>query len=255
MQRWNPDTYAQFAQERSRPFFDLLQRIRADQPRRVVDLGCGPGDLTVTLADRWPDAIIEGVDSSPDMIERADRCKRDTVSFTLGDLRQWSPPTQVDVIISNATLQWVPQHRALLPQLLDSVVRGGWLAFQVPGNFNEPSHRLLRSLARDDRFAAATADVDEPQAYDAATYLADLASLGCQVEAWETTYLHVLAGPDPVFRWVSGTGARPILQALTEPLRTEFVAAYQAQLDRAYPPQDFGTVLPFRRIFVVAQKQ
>lgn len=255
MPGWNPDTYAQFATERSRPFFDLVQRIRADQPRRVIDLGCGPGDLTATLADRWPGAVIEGVDSSSDMIERARRHRRDGVSFALGDLRQWSPPAPVDVLISNATLQWVPGHRTLLPRLLDSVVRGGWLALQVPGNFDEPSHRLLRALAREDRFAAATAHVEEPQAHDAITYLGDLEGLGCQVEAWETTYLHVLAGPDPVFRWISGTGARPIFEALTEPLRSEFVAAYQTQVDRAYPPHDFGTVLPFRRIFVVAQKQ
>jgi trans-aconitate 2-methyltransferase len=255
MPTWDPATYLQFDDERSRPFVDLLARVPATAPNRVVDLGCGPGSQTASLADRWPAAWITGLDSSPAMIERAASYARDRVTFTCGDLREWQPDEPVDVLVSNATLQWVPGHRSLLPRLVQTLTPSGWLAFQVPGNFEEPSHTLLRSLAKDSRFAAATAGVEAPAAFDAAAYLADLTRLGCRVDAWETTYLHVLTGPDPVFRWISGTGARPILQALSDDVRPVFEREYRALLREAYPPHDYRTLLPFRRVFVVAQRQ
>ena len=254
MAEWNPRTYLEFADERSRPFFDLVSRIGAEDPRRVLDLGCGPGQLTATLGDRWPGARVLGVDSSEAMIERAAEQSRDRVTFTVADLRSWRPDDPVDVVVSNAALQWVPGHRALLPDWLDRLAPGGWFAFQVPGNFAEPSHTLLHHLAEDPRFAPHTREVEAPAAADAATYLEDLAAQGCRVDAWETTYLHVLTGPDPVLRWISATGARPILQALPDELRAAFVAEYGALLREAYPQQPFGTVLPFRRILVVARR-
>jgi trans-aconitate 2-methyltransferase len=252
--QWSPDTYLQFADERSRPFVDLTVRIAAEAPATVVDLGCGPGQLTASLSRRWPDARIEGIDSSAEMIDAAQEHASKRVRFRLADLSQWRPDVSVDVIVANASLQWVPGHRELLPGLVDCLAPGGWLAFQVPGNFGEPSHVLLRQLASDPRFADHTRGVAYPQAFDAATYLGDLGSLGCRVDAWETTYLHVLTGPDPVFRWISGTGARPVLQALPDDLREEFVADYKALLRDAYPEQTYGSVLPFRRVFVVAEK-
>jgi trans-aconitate 2-methyltransferase len=251
---WDPATYLQFADERGRPFFDLLSQVRADEPGRVVDLGCGPGQLTATLADRWPSANVLGMDSSPQMIERAARYAGGRVNFAVGDLRDWHPTEPVDVIVSNATLQWVPDHRSLLPRLVRSLASAGWLAFQVPGNFGEPSHVLLHQLAEDARFAEFAGDRERPAAFDPSTYVADLHRLGCSVNAWETTYLHVLTGPDPVFRWISGTGARPILQALPEEAREVFVAEYKAALNRAYPAAAYGTLLPFRRVFVVARR-
>ena len=171
------------------------------------------------------------------MIERAQAYAHSHLRFAVQDLRDWRPAAPVDVIVSNATLQWVPEHRALLPGLVDALAPGGWLAFQVPGNFDEPSHRLLDELADDPRFADFTAARERPDAYDAATYLADLTGLGCTVNAWETTYLHVLTGPDPVFRWISGTGARPVLQALPDDRREEFVREYKSRLAAAYPEQ------------------
>jgi trans-aconitate 2-methyltransferase len=250
---WDPTKYLEFADERSRPFVDLLNRVDVAEPTVVVDLGCGPGQLTASLADRWPSAQIIGLDSSPEMIKRAARFTGPRMRFQLQDLRKWQPETSVDVIISNAAFQWVPGHRDLLPHLVSSLAPDGWLAFQVPGNFDEPSHRLLRQLAADPRYAPMLTEVDWPIAADAASYLDDLALLGCSVDAWETTYLHVLSGPDPVFRWISGTGARPVLQTLPDDHRAQFVAEYQELLNEAYPPRPYGTVLPFRRVFVVAR--
>jgi trans-aconitate 2-methyltransferase len=251
---WDPVTYLEFADERSRPFVDLLSRVPAAAPTVVVDLGCGPGRLTASLADRWPHAQIVGVDSSPEMIMQAAQFAGPRLRFQLQDLRDWRPHTGVDVIISNAALQWVPGHRDLLPSLVSSLKPNGWLAFQVPGNFDEPSHQLLRQLSADPRYAPLLNEVAWPVVADAASYLDDLAGLGCSVDVWETTYLHVLSGPDPVFRWISGTGARPVLQALSEGQRERFVAEYQELLNKAYPTRPYGTVLPFRRIFVVARR-
>jgi trans-aconitate 2-methyltransferase len=251
---WDPAIYLEFSNERARPYGDLLVHVLTDSPEQVVDLGCGPGQLTASLADRWPEASVLGLDASPEMIERAQVYAHSHLRFVVEDLRDWRPDAPVDVIVSNATLQWVPEHRRLLPTLVERLAPGGWLAFQVPGNFDEPSHRLLDELADDPRFATYTSGRERPNACDAATYLADLTALGCVVNAWETTYLHVLTGADPVFRWISGTGARPVLHALPDDLREEFVGEYKSRLAEAYPQQEFGTVLPFRRVFVVAHR-
>lgn len=252
---WDPDRYLTYADERGRPFVELLARVSAERPAEVVDLGCGPGNLTTLLADRWPDAHVVGLDSSPEMIDKA-RQASDRVTFEVADLRGWRPEREVDVLVSNATLQWVPGHLDLLPVLVGAVTKGGWFAFQVPGNFDEPSHTIRRDLAAEPEYAAHTADVAVPASHDPAVYLDVLSGLGCEVDAWETTYLHVLRGDDPVFTWVSGTGARPTLQALPDTLRPRFEAEFKRRLTEAYPVRDDGTVvLPFRRIFVVARKQ
>ena len=254
MPSWDAQVYAAFSDERSRPFHDLLARVTPRAPRTVVDLGCGPGPLTAGLADRWPDAQVTGVDSSPAMIEAAGPYAGPRVSFVLGDLADWRPEQPVDVVVSNAALQWVPDHRRLLPGLVDALAPRGWLAFQVPGNHDAPSHRALRALAAEAPFAPHTAEVTRTVVAEPADYLADLARLGCAVEAWETTYLHVLHGADPVLRWLQGTGARPYLDALPEDLRASFTHALGERLAAAYPAQPWGTVLPFRRLFVVAQR-
>lgn len=251
---WDPDRYLVYADERGRPFVDLLARVPLTSPRSVVDLGCGPGTLTALLADRWPRADVLGIDSSPAMVERARSGAATTVRFELGDLRAWRPAEPVDVLVSNATLQWVPGHLDLLPALAGHVAPGGWLALQVPGNHHEPSHLLLHELAADPRFARHTEGVARPHSHDPLVYADALRDLGLVVDAWETTYLHLLGGEDPVFTWISGTGARPVLQALPEDLRTVFVAEYKALLREAYPPGPHGTTLPFRRVFAVAHR-
>ena len=249
MVRWDPDRYLVYADERGRPFVDLLARVAADVPHSVVDLGCGPGTLIALLAERWPDADVLGIDSSPEMVERAVsggvEGRLEGVRFEVGDLRDWSPVEPVDVLVANATYQWVPGHLDLLPRLVEHV---------VPGNHGEPSHELLHDLAADPRFAAHTEGVSRPHAHDPTTYGEALRDLGLHVDAWETTYLHLLAGEDPVFTWISGTGARPTLQALPDDLRAVFVGEYKALLREAYPPGPHGTTLPFRRVFVVGQR-
>lgn len=254
---WDPERYLAFAGERGRPFVDLVARIDAADPRVVVDLGCGPGNLTSLLADRWPGAAITGVDSSADMVRATSDTKAaERVSFRHADLRDWlraAAPGSVDVLVSNATLQWLPEHLDLMPALVRAVAPGGWLAFQVPGNHDEPSHTIRAALAAEAPYAEHTAGAATVSAHGAATYLRALQALGCEVDAWETTYLHVLHGPDPVFAWVAGTGARPTLQALPDDLRAGFEAELKARLRTAYPDEGYGVVLPFRRVFVVAR--
>jgi len=250
---WDAETYLTFADERSRPFFDLASRVGATSPAYVVDLGCGPGNLTATLRHRWPHARVHGVDSSPEMVQKAQALADERLTFEVADLREFRPSEKVDVLVSNATLQWVPRHLDLLADFAGVLAPGGWLAFQVPGNFDSPSHRLLHELTADPRFAPYCEGVSRPASHDPEVYLARLAELGMRADVWETTYLQVLQGPDPVLRWMQGTGARPVLQALPDDLRAAFEREYAAALREAYPVRDFGTVLPFRRVFAVGR--
>jgi trans-aconitate 2-methyltransferase len=250
---WDPERYLTYADDRSRPFADLLSWVAASEVDRVVDLGSGPGNLTRLLKQRWPGADVLGLDTSPEMIEHAKEHASAGLTFEQADLRTWQADPPVDVLVANATLQWVPGHLDLLPRLVGHVVPGGWLAFQVPGNFDQPSHTLLADLCRDERFQAYVDGVPHLDAHEARVYLDALLALGCRVDAWETTYLHLLQGEDPVFSWVSGTGARPVLQALPEGVRERFEDEYRRRLREAYPTGRSGTVLPFRRVFVVAR--
>jgi trans-aconitate 2-methyltransferase len=254
---WDPDQYLRYATERSRPFFDLVSRVQTENPGLVADLGCGPGNLTVTLAQRWPGAEILGVDSSPEMITAAQAGPgtQPRVSFELGDISDWQPRRPADVIVSNAALQWVPDHADVIARWPGMLSPGGWLAFQLPGNFDQPTHSILLDLARSVRWRPELGGLRlNRQAQDPREYLDLLAGSGCTVDAWETTYLHVLSGPDPVVEWYRGSGLRPVLSALTDEQVEEFLAEYAVRIRAAYPAAAYGTVLPFRRVFVVAQR-
>jgi trans-aconitate 2-methyltransferase len=260
---WDPGRYRQFGAERSRPFYELVGRIGASDPAFVADLGCGPGELTADLCERWPDAEVLGVDSSAEMIAAAREVLaglpeegRGRLRFEQADAANWEPDRPVDVMVSNAMLQWLPEHEKLLPRLVSQLAPGGWLAFAVPGNFDEPTHGLLRQLAATPRWRAQLAGVAfNRQAADPAEYLDLLAREGCSVDAWETTYLHVLEGKDPVLRWYLGTGLRPVMAALDQDEAPEFMATYGALLREHYPGRPYGTVLPFRRVFAVAHRE
>jgi trans-aconitate 2-methyltransferase len=254
--QWDPGQYARFADERSRPFFDLVGRVPAESPRRVVDIGCGPGTLTATLAERWPGAVVDGLDSSPEMIERARPLATDRLGFRVGDAAHWAMPTDTDVIVSNAALQWVPGHLELLRSWAEALPSGGWVAVQVPGNFASPSHVLMRELAESAAWSDRLAGVlhHHDSVASPAQYASLLADAGLSVDVWETTYLHVLPGDDPVLEWVRGTGLRPVLAALPADGAAEFERTYAARLRAAYPATRHGTVFPFRRIFAVAHR-
>jgi trans-aconitate 2-methyltransferase len=251
--QWDPEQYGKFASQRDRPFLDLVARVGARAPRRVVDLGCGPGTLTGLLAHRWPDASVEGIDSSPEMIAAA---SASGVTFRVGDIASWRPGTDTDVVMSNAAFQWVPTHRSLLRDWARALPSGAWLAWQVPGNFDSPSHTLMRSLAESPRWKNRLGEVlrHEDPVDSPSGYAALLLDLGWDSDAWETTYVHVLPGTDPVLEWVRGTGLRPILAVLSEAERVEFEASFAALLRDAYPPAGTGTLFPFRRIFCVGHK-
>lgn len=262
MPSWDPEQYLRFAEARARPFADLTARITATEPVHVLDLGCGPGNLTRSLARRWPGARVTGVDSSTAMIERArsagsaDPGVDERVEFVVADLRDVGVPADVDVLVTNATLQWVPGHLDLLPGWLGALAPGGWLALQVPGNGDAVEHRAIEDLAGEPRFAAAAAAaLERPRGAEPAQYLQALSRSGVEVDVWETTYLHVLLGADPVLEWLRGTGARPVLDALTAEgpaLAEDFVAQLRHRLRRTHPAGPHGTVFPFRRVFAVA---
>jgi trans-aconitate 2-methyltransferase len=257
--KWDPAKYVQFGDYRDRPYFDLTARVHADAPRHVVDLGCGPGNLTATLAERWPEAEVLGLDSSPEMLARAEHHAAGTanLSFSLADIAAWSPSPQTDVVVSNAALQWVPGHRELLPRWLDALRPGAWFALQVPGNFNSPSHTLMRALAESEAWADRLAGVlrHDDVVGEGAEYLQIMLDAGCDADVWETTYFQLLTGADPVLEWVRGTALRPVLAALPEEDAREFEAEYSARLAAAYPAGPHGTVFPFRRTFAVARKR
>ena len=251
--RWDPQQYGRYADERGRPFLDLVGRIGAPTPKRVVDLGCGTGELTALLARQWPSATVEGIDSSPDMVAAA--TPGDRLSFRVGDVVDWDP-SGVDVIVSNAALQWVPTHRSLLSAWAAALPAGGWLAFQVPGNFDSPSHALMRALAESPRWAPTLRDVlrHDDAVGPPEEYAGLLLAAGLRVDVWETTYLHVLSGADPVLAWLRGTGLRPIMQTLPPESYARFEEAFATQLRQAYPATPHGTLFPFRRIFAVGTR-
>ncbi len=257
---WDPQQYLRYEHERERPFAELLARITHPQPRQIVDLGCGPGTTTAMLAQRWPAAHIVGIDNSAEMIAHAQaQAVPDRLEFRQADLRDWQPEGPVDLLLSTATLQWVPGHESLFPFFAKSLAPGGVFAFQVPANFGEPSHTLLYELARSDRWGARLGQLVRPTpVLEPAGYLGALLALGLHADVWETTYFHILHGPDAVLEWVRGTALRPFLTALDAPDVPEsdiadFVDAYAAVLRAAYPRDAEGrSVFPFRRIFAVA---
>lgn len=262
---WDPAQYELFAAERARPFHDLVAQIPTGSPEHVVDLGCGPGTVTASLAARWPGAHVYGLDSSADMIMVAERLTRPgRLEFGLGDIARWHPdPGTVDVIVSNAALQWVPDHLALLRTCAAALRPGGALAVQVPASGSLAAMNAIRATASSpewaDRLAAAAGSVGPRSASPVRPldeYLDTLAGAGLTVNAWETTYLHVLPGDDPVLEWFAGTGLRPYLDALAaDPdALARFRAEVAERLRIEYPRREYGTVLPFRRLFVVATR-
>lgn len=250
---WDPQQYLAFAAPRLQPAIDLLARIPVEAPRTVVDLGCGPGNVTPLLQDRWPDADITGLDNSDEMLARAREAVPE-VQFEKVDVSQWHPSQQYDVIFSNAALQWVEGHETLFPQIAAHVTPGGVLAIQMPRNFEAPSHSLMLDVVREGPWR----ELLEPVWVAVPTqlpafYYSLLDPLCRDLQIWETEYIQVLEGENPVAEYTKGTWLSRFLNPLDEPWRSEFETLYRARVAAAYPPQSNGkTLFPFRRQFILA---
>lgn len=251
---WDPKTYLKFGDQRTRPAAELLARIDVEAPRRVADLGCGPGNSTALLAARWPGAALAGVDSSPEMLADARQSGVDA-NWILADVADWTPDKPQDVVFSNATLQWIADHKRLVPRLMACVAPGGALAVQVPVNFAEPCHTLIRAVAKGKAWEAKFETVRVwHHVLAPSEYFDVLEPHARAIDIWQTTYCQVLGGEDAVFEWMSGTGLRPFAAALEGAEREEFLNDYRAALRKAYPRRQSGvTLYPFQRLFIVAR--
>lgn len=254
---WSAAAYLRFEDERTRPAVDLLARVSLDAPKRVVDLGCGPGNSTELLVGRFPDAEILGLDSSPDMLAAARR-RLPEVAFQEADVSTWSPARAPDLIFANAVLQWLPGHEALFPRLMRMLAPGGVLAVQMPDNLEEPSHAAMREVARDGRWAGrlAGAAASRTKILAGEAYFDLLAPLASSVDVWRTTYLHPLDGAEAIAGWCRSTGLRPFLDPLDEDERQAFLALYTKRLATFYPERATGkTLLRFPRLFMAAARR
>jgi trans-aconitate 2-methyltransferase len=259
MPQWDPGQYLRFVEERTRPCRELVARIGIAAPRRIIDLGCGPGNSTDVLAERWPDAELTGFDSSMEMVAAA-RNTQPSRRWLVGDIAEWSSGSEppYDIVFSNAALQWVPNHAEVFPRLLGKVSPGGVLAIQVPCNFDSPAQRIARELAASSTWRAhfPAEGVRQWQIHDAAFYYDLLAQQSSRIDLWETVYLQVMPDVNAIVEWYKGTGLRPFLESLLrEETRVQFLHEYHDALRRAYPVRADGQVLfAFRRLFLIASR-
>ncbi len=260
MTTWNPQQYQRFQKERAQPFFDLVSHLPDGEVTTVADLGCGPGALTATLTERWPRATVWGIDSSPQMLAKArTRPVQPRLYFVEADIAEWSPPQQLDRIISNAALHWMPEHQTVLQRLVGLLTPHGVLAVQMPNNHTEAAYRILRESLRQEPWGVLLAGAEEHVAIQSPHwYVSTLHSLGCSARVWETIYYHLLSGENAVLEWMKGTALRPTLERLGQRLGREgqaaFLAMYGQKIAQAYPAGPNGTLFPFRRLFFIAQR-
>ena len=255
MKTWDPDQYLAYADERALPFHHLVAAVAHLKPQRVLDVGCGPGALTVTLLEQWPEARIHGIDSSAEMVKHAQRrAISERLDFELADVVVWTSDQPYDLVLSNACLQWIPDHRHLLDQLAKFMTERATLAFQVPANHDHPSHTILAELCASEGWRSALAGAYRVHVQAPEWYTDELHGRGFDITAWQTTYIHRLEGDDPVLEWVKGTTLRPVLDRLGEAQTEAFLDEYGAQLRAAYPEKNGVTVFPFTRTFVAGVK-
>ncbi|EPJ90310.1 MAG: trans-aconitate 2-methyltransferase [Pseudomonas sp.] len=252
---WSAKQYSIFEQQRTRPVIDLVAAIPTQNVQTAVDLGCGPGNSTQVLAERYPQARVTGLDSSENMLIDA-RQRLPALSFELADIATWNPAQPLDVILANASLQWVAEHAALYPRLVSKLTPGGSLAVQTPDNLQEPAHRLAREVAADGPWASKIAAVKHPDRHEASFYYALLKGHCRSVDVWRTTYFHPLEGGHAaVVEWFKGSALRPYLEPLDKTQKQAFLERYLVAISEAYPALEDGTVLlPFPRLFVVATR-
>lgn len=251
---WSAKQYSKFEKERNRPIFDLLSQISTQQVKKAADIGCGPGNSTELLFSRYPDSKVVGMDSAEDMIDAA-RKRLPEIQFEVSDIVTWADEGPYDIILANASLQWVPDHADLFPALLQKIAAGGTLAVQMPDNFDEPAHRLMRSTAAEGPWAEKLSSASKRMIREGADwYYALLRDKVTKLDIWRTTYYHPLAGGSAaIVEWFKGTGLRPFLDPLEEDEKTAYLDKYTAEIAKAYPEYPDGTVLlPFPRLFIIA---
>jgi trans-aconitate 2-methyltransferase len=252
---WDPRQYAKFSSERARPFLDLLAQVRLSAVRNAADLGCGPGEMTRLLAERWPEAQIVGVDNSEEMLAKAAaHAIPGRLRFERGDLESWRATEPLDLLISNAALHWAKDHERLLASWSSMLAPGGVLAVQMPYRFRTRSQRAIDAVVREPRWSERLAGVGlgEDSVKPLSWHVRCLQALGLEVNAWKTTYYHILSGDDPVLEWLKGTGLRPLLARLNEQQTEDFLQELGGRLRAAYPKKNGTTLLPFPRLFFVA---
>ena len=257
MTDWNPALYRRFEDERTRPARELLARVPLGAAARVVDLGCGPGNSTELLVQRFPGAQVTGTDNSAAMLESA-RQRLPSVGFELSDIAQWQPAQAPDLVYANAALQWVPGHEELIPRLFAALAPGGVLAVQMPDNRDEATHRAMREAAAMAPWAEAIGDVEALRSaiLPLAAYYDLLAPHAAQVDVWHTVYQHPMASPSAIVEWVSGTGLKPFVERLPADLQPGYLAQYERRIAQAYRPRADGKLLlAFPRMFIVAQRK
>ncbi|APW37094.1 trans-aconitate 2-methyltransferase [Rhodoferax koreense] len=252
---WSARQYSSFEQERTRPVRDLVAALQVEHVRSAVDIGCGPGNSTEVLARRYPGAVVTGMDSSDDMVAAA-RERLPALRFEVADIASWQPPQSYDVILANASLQWLPDHARLYPRLVAQLAPGGSLAVQTPDNLEEPAHRLMREVAADGPWSAKIGGLEHPPRHSAEFYYALLRPVCSQVDVWRTTYFHPLkGGAAAVVEWFKGTALRPYVAPLDADEKAAFLARYLEAIAKAYPALPDGTVLlPFPRLFILASR-
>lgn len=252
---WDPEVYLKFSEARTRPAVDLISRITQRTPTRIIDLGCGTGNITQLLADRWPRSSVTGVDSSAEMLSQA-QTKNGSIQWVRQDIAAWRPEQPVDLIVSNAALHWLDAHDTLFPRLMGCLNDGGELGVQMPRNFHAPSHQIITEIATNERWRDRLLGLVRPSPVsDPRFYLDTLSACSSSLDLWETTYWHILQGENPIVGWTMGTALRPIMEALEEDEGRDFLSAYAKRIADAYPPAANGkTVFPFRRLFMIARK-
>jgi trans-aconitate 2-methyltransferase len=257
---WSPAHYARFSNHRTRPAVELLQRIPIDQPKLIYDLGCGTGEITSLICERWPSARLIGMDVSAQMLDKA-RQRSIDVEWQLADIATWTAEAEVNLIFANAALHWLPDHQQLLPRLFGYLSSRGVLAIQMPLSWDLPSHQLMRETLRDLGSAGfplggqtLSGSLATNWVESAECYYDILADLTIHVDIWETMYWQVLNGQDAVYNWVEATGLRPVLNGLSDSEKKLFLPEYLVRLRRAYPVRPDGSVIyPFKRLFIIAQ--
>lgn len=256
VREWDPQQYLQFEHERTQPSIDLVARIPLEDPKTIIDIGCGPGNSTQILRKRWPHADIVGLDKSVKMIERA-RLDHPDQTWMVGDASTLAPDRTYDIVFSNAAIHWIPDHHRLTPRLFQIVRKDGILAIQVPANYESPLYKIILNVARSSKWSAFTSGGDELITYHKAEYYYNqLVSLAQDIALWETTYYHILKSHQDLVAWYKSTAMKPFLERLpTDDNRKEFEQAVVTECKEQYPPQSDGRILyPFKRLFFTARK-